>query len=45
MSAAERMGLWALRRLDPERAHALALRALNAGLVPLPGVMTSPRLV
>ena len=44
MSAAERMGLWALRRLDPERAHALALRALNAGLVPLPGVMTSPRL-
>lgn len=33
----ERLGLWALGRLDPERAHALALAALRAGLVPLPG--------
>ena len=37
-------GLWALHRLNPERAHGLALRALCLGLVPLPGVVTSPRL-
>lgn len=40
----ERAGLCALHRLDPEAAHGLSLRALNAGLVPLPGVVTSPRL-
>lgn len=40
----ETLGLWALHRLDPERAHGLALRALQLGLVPLPGVITSPRL-
>ncbi|MEI4263233.1 quinone-dependent dihydroorotate dehydrogenase [Roseovarius sp. D0-M9] len=44
MSGAERMGLALLRRLDPERAHGLALRALRSGLVPLPGRVTSPRL-
>ncbi|MEO1537355.1 MAG: quinone-dependent dihydroorotate dehydrogenase [Pseudomonadota bacterium] len=38
----ERLGLTALRLLDPERAHALALRALP--LVPLPGPVRSPRL-
>ncbi len=43
-STIERLGLAALRRLDPETAHALALRGLRAGLVPLPGVMTSDRL-
>lgn len=33
-----------LRRCDPERAHGLSLAALRSGLVPLPGVITSPRL-
>lgn len=44
MSLLERAGLMALHQLDPERAHGLAMRALNAGLVPLPGPITSPRL-
>ncbi|MCU0817313.1 MAG: dihydroorotate dehydrogenase (quinone), partial [Cypionkella sp.] len=30
--------------MDPEAAHGLALRALNMGLAPLPGPVTSPRL-
>ena len=34
MSALERLGLGALRRLDPERAHGAALRVLRAGLAP-----------
>jgi len=40
----ERAGLALLHRCDPERAHALSLLALRAGLVPLPGPITSPRL-
>ncbi len=44
MSLIESLGLAALHRLDPERAHGLSLRALSAGLVPLPGVVTSSRL-
>lgn len=44
MSLIERAGLAALHRLDPERAHGLALLALRAGLVPLPGPVASPRL-
>ncbi|SLN46709.1 Dihydroorotate dehydrogenase (quinone) [Roseovarius litorisediminis] len=44
MKALERLGLAALRRCDPETAHGLALKALRAGLVPLPGLVTSPRL-
>ena len=44
MSALERAGLALLRRIDPERAHGLALTALNAGLGPRGGSMTSPRL-
>ncbi|KIT16122.1 quinone-dependent dihydroorotate dehydrogenase [Jannaschia aquimarina] len=40
----ERIGLAALRNLDPERAHGLALRALNAGLGPRGGPLTSDRL-
>lgn len=44
MSLAERAGLALLHRLDPERAHALSLAALRLGLVPLPGIVTSPRL-
>jgi dihydroorotate dehydrogenase len=38
----ERLALTAMRALDPERAHGLALRALP--LAPLPGPVTSPRL-
>jgi len=44
MSVLDRAGLALLHRLDPERAHGLALRALRTGLVPLPGRVTSPRL-
>ena len=44
MSLGERLGLALAHRLDPERAHGLALVALRRGLVPLPGPVTSPRL-
>ena len=44
MSVLESIGLAALRRLDPETAHGLAIRALKTGLVPLPGPVTSDRL-
>ena len=40
----ERAGLALLRRVDPERAHGLALRALRAGLGPRGGPLASPRL-
>ena len=44
MSMLERLGLSALQRLDPERAHDLALAALASGLAPSPGQITSKRL-
>lgn len=44
MSVIERIGLTALRRFDPETAHGLALKALNAGLGPKSGPVTSARL-
>lgn len=44
MSLLESIGLAALRRLDPETAHGVAIRALKTGLVPLPGPVTSDRL-
>ena len=40
----ENIGLRALHGFDPERAHALALHALNTGLGPRGGPVTSPRL-
>jgi dihydroorotate dehydrogenase len=40
----ERLGLSALRRIDPEAAHGLAIRALQMGLAPKPGPVTSARL-
>ncbi|WP_082135338.1 quinone-dependent dihydroorotate dehydrogenase [Puniceibacterium sp. IMCC21224] len=40
----ERAGLAVLHRINPEIAHGLALRALQTGLVPLPGLVTSARL-
>ena len=44
MSLTERAGLALLHRIDPERAHALSLWALRAGLTPRPGPVTSARL-
>ncbi|MGJ8617576.1 MAG: quinone-dependent dihydroorotate dehydrogenase [Sulfitobacter sp.] len=40
----ERLGLTALHRIDPEAAHGLAINALQLGLAPAPGPVTSPRL-
>jgi dihydroorotate dehydrogenase len=44
MSPVERAGLALLHRFDPETAHGLALRALQLGLAPTTGTVTSPRL-
>ena len=44
MRLLETVGLAALRRFDPETAHGLALKALNAGLGPRSGPVTSDRL-
>ncbi|MEI6098045.1 MAG: quinone-dependent dihydroorotate dehydrogenase [Alphaproteobacteria bacterium] len=44
MTLYEAAGLRLLHLFDPETAHGLSLRALQAGLVPLPGPYTSPRL-
>ncbi|MFW5881579.1 MAG: quinone-dependent dihydroorotate dehydrogenase, partial [Roseicyclus sp.] len=40
----ERFGLSVMGRMEPERAHALAIRALRTGVLPLRGPVTSPRL-
>jgi len=42
--ALENLGLAALRRIDPEKAHGLALRAVHTPLAHLPGPVTSDRL-
>jgi dihydroorotate dehydrogenase len=42
MSVLERTALAALRRIDPETAHGLALKALQLGLAPLPRPVRSP---
>ncbi|MCF2905333.1 quinone-dependent dihydroorotate dehydrogenase [Octadecabacter sp. CECT 8868] len=44
MNALEQIGLRALRAFDPETAHGLALKALNTGLGPRGGPVTSDRL-
>ncbi|WP_111557315.1 quinone-dependent dihydroorotate dehydrogenase [Paracoccus sediminilitoris] len=45
MNLIEKLGLTALHRLDPERAHDLSIRALAAGVAPLHGMpVTSDRL-
>jgi len=44
MSLLERLGLLALRRVDPETAHGLAIKTLQSGLAPAPGPVTTPRL-
>lgn len=40
----ERAALSVLNRLDPERAHGLALKGLHTPFAPLPGPVRSPRL-
>ncbi|UWQ16513.1 quinone-dependent dihydroorotate dehydrogenase [Jannaschia sp. M317] len=40
----DRLALSALHRVDPERAHGLAIQALRLGLGPKGGPLTSPRL-
>jgi dihydroorotate dehydrogenase len=44
MNLLEKLGLAALHRMDPEAAHGLSIKALNMGLTPTPGAVTSPRL-
>jgi len=44
MKLLETLGLRALRAFDPETAHGLALKALNTGLGPRGGAVTSKRL-
>ncbi|MGY3437569.1 MULTISPECIES: quinone-dependent dihydroorotate dehydrogenase [unclassified Marinovum] len=44
MTLLEQIGLKALYRCDPETAHGLAIKALQMGLAPAPGRLTSDRL-
>jgi dihydroorotate dehydrogenase len=44
MKLTERLALAALFRLDPELGHTIAIKALQSGLTPKPGPVTSPRL-
>jgi len=43
MTPIERAGLFALHRLDAERAHSVSLWALRNGLVPLPSAVSTAR--
>lgn len=43
-AALQKLGLPMMHLLDPERAHGLSIKALQAGLVPTPGAVTSARL-
>ncbi|WP_323769501.1 quinone-dependent dihydroorotate dehydrogenase [Antarctobacter sp.] len=44
MTPLERLGLTLMHRMDPETAHGLALKALQAGVSHSPGLVTSNRL-
>jgi len=44
MKNLEQLGLKVLQSLDPERAHNLAIKALQMGLVPKPRSRSFPRL-
>lgn len=44
MKLLEKFGLAALYRCDPETAHGLAIKALQVGVTPAPGALSSPRL-
>jgi len=43
-AALQKIGLPLMHLLDPEVAHGLSIKALNMGMVPTPGPVTSPRL-
>lgn len=45
MNPIEKLGLMAMHQLDPETAHGLSIKALQAGLTPCPGPYSTPRLV
>ncbi len=44
MNMLEKLGLAALHQVDPEKAHGLAIRALNAGLGPKTGPFSTDRI-
>ncbi len=44
MNLIEKIGLKLLHQVDPERSHTLALMAMKAGIVPMPGIVTTDRL-
>ncbi|WP_127115040.1 quinone-dependent dihydroorotate dehydrogenase [Shimia sediminis] len=44
MKLLETLGMKALRGMDPEAAHGWAIKALQMGVAPAPGRLTSPRL-
>ncbi|WP_132860336.1 quinone-dependent dihydroorotate dehydrogenase [Shimia isoporae] len=44
MRSMEQLGMKALRSVDPEVSHGLAIKALQLGLAHAPGTITSPRL-
>lgn len=44
MKLTEKLALAAMYHLDPELGHTLAIKALQSGLTPKPGPVTSPRL-
>lgn len=44
MTPFEKLGMFTLHRFDPETAHKLSLLALKAGVAPMPGLYSSPRL-
>ncbi len=44
MNLIEKIGLTALQRMDPEKAHGLAIKALQKGVAPLSGSVSSSRL-
>ncbi|SEW25022.1 dihydroorotate oxidase A [Aliiroseovarius sediminilitoris] len=44
MNLVEKIALGVLHRIDPEHSHSLALMAMKAGVVPMPGIVTSDRL-
>ncbi|PHO03353.1 dihydroorotate dehydrogenase (quinone) [Rhodobacteraceae bacterium 4F10] len=44
MKLLENLGMRALRSIDPEAAHGFAIKALQMGVAPAPGTITSDRL-
>ncbi len=44
MKLTEKLGLAVLHKMDPEAAHGMSIKALKAGLAPMPGPVSSSRL-